>query len=474
MIQAATTELIDRKETSALRQRAAILLNRAVFGSLLVLVVLTAVPYGTVEPWWKAVFVSLVFIVAIGWIVEGLLNGSWRTGGQTVLLPMAALVAFSLLQTIPLGDAGTAGIGSLWNAISADPYQTRFFALQMAALTIAGALFYRYAKSRTRVTTLLHVIIGVAVVSAVFGIIRQTTQNEVGFGLPLIKPNQGYGQFINKNHFAFLMEMAFGLALGLILAGKVSRERALIYVASLLPVWTALVLANSRGGLLAMLAQLVIATLLFTMTASRFPRREARLTRISRWWPVRIGLMTVLLVGVVLGTVWVGGDRLVSNIEAVGSEFDASAASRHGSSRTQIWKATLRMFSAHPIAGVGMGGYWAAISGYHDSSGKRVPHEAHSDYLELLASGGIIGLGLGAWFATAVVKRTLRNLRSRDPYRRAATFAATLGIAGVAIHSLVDFGLHMIVNALIFVALITIATADKGHASEEAGKLEHA
>lgn len=474
MIQAATTELIDRKETSALRQRAAILLNRAVFGSLLVLVVLTAVPYGTVEPWWKAVFVCLVFIVAIGWIVEGLLNGSWRTGGRAVLLPMAAIVTFSLLQTIPLGNAGTAGIGSLWNAISADPYQTKFFALQMAALTVAGALFYRYAKSRTRVTTLVHVIIGVAVVSAVFGIIRQTTQNEVGFGLPLIKPNQGYGQFINKNHFAFLMEMAFGLALGLILAGKVSRERALIYLASLLPVWTALVLANSRGGLLAMLAQLVIATLLFTMTASRFPRRGARLTRISRWWPVRIALMTVLLVGVILGTVWVGGDRLVSNIEAVGSEFDASAASRYGSSRTQIWEATWRMFGAHPIAGVGMGGYWVAISGYHDSSGKRVPHEAHSDYLELLASGGIIGLGLGAWFATAVVTRTLRNLRSRDPYRRAATFAATLGIAGVAIHSLVDFGLHMIVNALIFVALITIATADKGHANEEAGKLDHA
>jgi putative inorganic carbon (HCO3(-)) transporter len=174
-----------------------------------------------------------------------------------------------------------------------------------------------------------------------------------------------------------------------------------------------------------------------------------------------------------MGTIWVGGDRLISNIEAVGSEFDASAASRYGSSRTEIWKATWKMFSEHPIAGVGLGAYWVAISGYHDSSGKRTPHEAHSDYLELLASGGMIGFALGVWFAFAVVRKALRNLSSRDHYRRAVTFAATLGIAGVAIHSLVDFGLHMIVNALIFVALITIATAEKDSPGEEAARLDH-
>jgi O-antigen ligase len=473
LIEAATTERITTQSTSRLRHRAIILLGRGIYASLLLLISFTAIPYGTVEPWWKAFFVCCIFILAIGWIAEGLLSGSWHTGGVSVLLPMVGLAAYALLQTIPLRRLNAAGIESMWSAISADAYQTRFFALQIGALAIAAALFFRYARTRSRISTVIHVILGVAVVSAVFGILRQTTQSEVGFGLPLIKPGQGYGQFINKNHFAFLMEMALGLALGLMVAGKITRERAIVYLASLLPIWTALVLANSRGGLLAMLAQFVLAAVLFNQVSGKPHRGEPGIFKIARNWTVRIGLVAVLIAGIVGGTVWVGGDRLISNIEAVGTEFDPAAASRYGSTRTEIWQATGKMIAEHPIAGVGLGGYWVAISAYHDSSGKRTPHEAHSDYLELLASGGIIGFGLGIWFVAAVWKRISSNLKSRDSQRRAHTFAATLAIAGVAVHSLVDFGLHMMVNALIFIALITIATAEKNLKPEADQRLDY-
>jgi hypothetical protein len=33
------------------------------------------------------------------------------------------------------------------------------------------------------------------------------------------------------------------------------------------------------------------------------------------------------------------------------------------------------------------------------------------------------------------------------------------GIFGVLLHSMVDFGLHIIINALIFIVLVVIATA---------------
>ena len=41
---------------------------------------------------------------------------------------------------------------------------------------------------------------------------------------------------------------------------------------------------------------------------------------------------------------------------------------------------------------------------------------------------------------------------------RAVRFGAILGIVGVAAHSLVDFGLHIIVNAVVFLTLIMMAT----------------
>ena len=62
------------------------------------------------------------------------------------------------------------------------------------------------------------------------------------------------------------------------------------------------------------------------------------------------------------------------------------------------------MFAAHPILGVGLGGYWIGITAYHDASGLMTPQEAHNDYLEVLSSGGVIGFAIGVWFVVAVVR----------------------------------------------------------------------
>ncbi len=441
------------------------LLSRAVFGALLILVVLTAIPYGTIEPWWKAAFVCAVFLICIGATVESLLSGSSRIDGGSVLLPMVALAMLAFVQTLSIGTViGDPGLTQLepWNAISADPYQTRFFVLQLLALTACLALLYRYARTERRIRVLILVVIGVAVASAVFGILRQTTQQQTGFVLPFIKANQGYGQFINKNHFAYLMEMAFGLGLGMILAGGVKRDRFMIYVALLLPIWTGLVLSNSRGGIVAMLAQVLVAALLLPSFSpySTADSSRRRLSVLARSVALRATLLVVLLVGILLGILWVGGDRLVSNFEAVTGEFSPDiAGTRDGASRNEIWRASLKMFAAHPILGVGLGGYWIGVTAYHDASGAVTPQEAHNDYLELLSSGGLVGLALGVWFAVTVIRSTRKNLSSDTGFRRAVRFGAVLGLAGVAVHSLVDFGLHIMTNALVFTTLIMMATA---------------
>src|SRR5260370_36760766 len=102
----------------------------------------------------------------------------------------------------------------------------------------------------------------------------------------------------------------------------------MIYVALLLAIWTGLVLSNSRGGILAMLAHLIIAVLLFTNVNSKTQ------TTISQHWVVhlvrslgmRIALLIVLIIGILYGTLWVGVDRLVSRFEAVGGEGKPAAA----------------------------------------------------------------------------------------------------------------------------------------------------
>jgi O-antigen ligase len=431
------------------------LLNKLIFAALVTLIVIAPIPYGTVEPWWKATFVCAVFAICILALIENLFTRDTNIPGKHVLLPLLALAALAFLQTLSLGSRTEANL-QVWNTISADPYQTRFFALQMLALTAFLALLYRYANTERRVRVLVYTVLAIAVASAVFGILRQSTQQQTGFLLPLLRRAQGYGQFINKNHFAYLMEMAFGLGLGIILSGGIKRDRMMIYVALLLPIWTALVLANSRGGVLAMITQIVVAVLLLTI-------RQAA--------AVRAALIVVLVVGIVMGTFWVGGDRLASNFEGARSEFAADTL-RQGVSRNEIWRATLKMFAAHPIVGVGLGGYWIAITAYHDASGLMTPQEAHNDYLELLSSGGVIGFSLGVWFIVAVVRKARENLLAGTGYIRAVRFGAILGIAGVAAHSLVDFGLHIITNAVVCLTLIMLATTGFSHAKEQRSKEE--
>ena len=444
--------------TAALR--IAGILNHTIFFSLLGLMFLSAVPYGTVEPWWKAVFVCVVFVLWIFGVIESLLRPPRKNPDRQLLAPLFGLVGLALIQSLPLGvRSNPATPYQMWSAISADPYQTQFFAAQLLAITFAGALLARFTSTDRRVNILLHVVLAVAVCSAIFGVLRQTNQHTQGFGLPLLVPGLGYGQFINPSHFALLMEMAFGLTLGLILAARKKREWMLVYGAVIVIVWTALVLANSRGGLLSMVAQIVVAGLLFTVVvpASKAEGSRSKIQAALRSLPARIVLLLVLLAGVIVGTLWIGGDRLARRFDdSVGGV--SSAEARTGGTRNEIWHATWQAFKANPITGVGLGGYWAAIPAYHDASGSLTPQEAHNEYLELLASGGIVGAALGCWFLVVLGKRMATNLRSSNQFRRASRYGAVLGIVGVAVHSLFDFGLHVLVNALIFAALVVIAT----------------
>ena len=64
------------------------------------------------------------------------------------------------------------------------------------------------------------------------------------------------------------------------------------------------------------------------------------------------------------------------------------------------------------------------------------------------------------WFGVLVWRKVRINLVQPDRFLRAACFAAVIAIIGVGVHSLVDFGLHRMANAMIFSALIVVATCN--------------
>ena len=332
-------------------------------------------------------------------------------------------------------------------------------------------LLLRYTSTQRRLRKLIYVVIGVGVASALFGIVRQTMQGNVrGFFLPYLESNSGYAQFINKNHFALLIEMALGLIFGLVVGGGVRRERLPFYGAAAFLMWAALVLTNSRGGIFSLLSQLLFLVTMFCFLRSpaqdsSVPGREPhlRFRRVVSSLIIRVALTTCLLMAVAASIIWMGGDVLVTRLQALPGETRAANAESHmGVRRREIWRGTWQLSKAHPILGSGFGGYSVAITRYHDASGRWTPEAAHNDYLELLASGGLVAVALVLWFGIAFLKRARARLRAIDPFRRAACLGALVGLFGVAVHSVVDFGLHVTVNALVFTVLIVIAMLGDG------------
>jgi O-antigen ligase len=453
------------------------LYGRVIFYALLALIALVAVPYGTVEPWWEALFECTIFALAALWIIESAISRTWFQKSHIVFLPLLLLTLYAFIQTLPTSHGATAtstGL-NLWSAISADPYSTRLSAFKLLALTLAGVMLLRYTSTNRRLRTLILVVIGVGIMSAFFGILRQTTQRTEGYFLPYLSPDSGYAQFINRNHFAYLMEMTLGLVLGLVVGRGVKREKVLIYLALAMPIWAALVLCNSRGGILSMLAQVLFLALLFTVMNPKRKKREREgvgegslLWRLAHTAVFRLVLIACLVVTVFIGALWVGGESLTSRLETVSTEV-GEVAGRDGAQRSAIWRATWRMIKEHPLLGVGVGGYWMAVSQYHEGSGEATPQQAHNDYLELLASGGIIGVALAVWFLYLLVREARRNFKSSDALRRGATLGACAGLFGVAVHSMVDFGLHVTINSLVFIALVVTAVA--GSSPQEKTKL---
>jgi hypothetical protein len=434
-------------------------LNRSGYLLLLITIALTAIPYGTVHRWWIATFECAIFLIATLALVEFRLNRDWNFN-LALVGPLLLLALFAVIQSLPL----ISGPGPLYprTSISADPYSTRLFAIQLMALVFVVLLLLHYLSTKVRLRRLMYLIIGVGLASAVFGIIRHHLQTSPGFGLPALGTDgRSFGQFINRNHFAVLMEMSLGLTLGLIVAEIGWRRRRFVLLTIGAFLWIAIIYSSSRGGIVAALCQL------FFVGAFLGPQRGvARDDDNSRWrrteklvgGVVMRAFLIVCLIGMLIyGVSWIGGEDVVSNLQLAVTDFSQQQMGNNvNSSRREIWSASWQMFKAHPIVGTGFGGYWIGITRYHHASGRITPQQAHNDYLELMASGGLFACALGIWFVINVVKSARRGLGSTDTDSRGACLGALAGIFAVAIHSFFDFGLHITINAVVFFVLVAI------------------
>jgi putative inorganic carbon (HCO3(-)) transporter len=174
---------------------------------------------------------------------------------------------------------------------------------------------------------------------------------------------------------------------------------------------------------------------------------------------------------VAASVVLVGGDETINRLESTPNEFAARSVGPPRNYRPQIWWGTLELIKDHPLVGVGFAGYSVAIPRYLRLSGTWQLEQAHNDYLEVLASGGVVGGSLFVWFLLIFARSTVNHPQSDSHVGRAVKCGAVAGLFAVAVHSLFDFGLHITVNSLVCTALVVVAVKSGNVVDAQGGQV---
>jgi O-antigen ligase len=274
-------------------------------------------------------------------------------------------------------------------------------------------------------------LVAVATAEAALGLFQNVRIEEV------------QGTYINKNHFAGLLEMALPLtvAYAAYLFSARSRGKASGVLAAALIVFAGLVASLSKMGFAASLAGLFVMGVL--ATAGRVPGK--------RKWMVIGGLGALI----VFCFVFLPSDAFVANYGGVLSKQQAALEGR-----APIWRDTLHLIADYPLFGCGLGTYQTAFLKYQTSVVDRVFTYAHNDYLQIAAELGVIGFLIAAILVVPIFAGTFRaSFRAADRTSRFLALGCAGAIMAMCIHSFTDFNMYVPANAFVFAWICGIGSS---------------
>ncbi|MEJ7617081.1 MAG: O-antigen ligase family protein [Pyrinomonadaceae bacterium] len=435
------------------------LASRFIILTLCVAIVLSTLAYGTVHNWSLAVFQMGAALIVVLWAIDAWTTKTLRFNGNILQLALLGLIAIGLVQLLPLGggQASAPGLGGgapLAGTLSLDPYATRFVLIKTIALFIYFAAALAFIDSPRRLRLMVYTITVFGFLLAIFGLIQYFSSPTKIYWITERAQSLPFGPFINRHHFAGYMELTLALPLGLVFSNAIDRDKSLIFAFVALLMGIGLIMTNSRGGIISLLAEiffLVIVSSLRRKRQSESETEERRAGRV-RGAVVRVGLGLMLVFTLFIGVVLYGGEDALSRFVGTVNASDPTTGRAH------FWSMTVNIIRDYPLLGTGLGSFGMAYTRYDTRNGTYRLEHAHNDYLQLLSDAGIVGAVLGVVFVVALFRLGFARRESRDKFRRGVAIGALAGCFAVLVHSFFDFTLHTPSNALLFLLLAAFAT----------------
>ena len=384
------------------------------------------------------------------------------------LVPLL-LMALVLLQIVPI----PAYLAPLFRAqhevvpgraaftLSLAPYQTISHFLLLVTYWTAFGLTSIVCQDRRARARLLYVLLALGVFEALYGLLQYLTGWQQIFAYTKkYYLEDATGTYINRNHFAGLLEMVlpFAAALGLqrfrtlrsVVWRSQARVRAVLSGRELVPlvfavflclvICTALIFSRSRMGMVSALASLLAVFASVTMYSRGSERAQ----------PVMAALLALGVIGLV---VWIGSDPVITRFETLGREYTQT-----GQNRISIWKDTLKLIYLHPVLGTGLGTFSVSYPSVQTAFLNYQVDHAHCDYLEVASDLGIVGavlvFGSIVWVLAQAVRGCGNVATGMDNVLRLGCIGSIMAILA---HSCADSNLYIPANALVFSVIVALA-----------------
>lgn len=439
---------------------------KLVEGSLILGVVLAVLAFGGAEPVTFAI-VQLIFLGAAAVLVVRGVGPAERFTRQALFVP-SLLLGVVLLQLCPLPASWVARLagredsaaGIRPNCWSIEPHSTQIQFLILLTCLTAFYIAQLVGKDRGPKQRLVISLVGLGTLEAFYGLVQYLSGWQRIFAYTKkYDLEEATGTYINRNHFAGLLEMIlpFSVALVLYEYGKLrgndpqrattlkevmlrrSVQRFVLCLCIAVVIFAALIFSRSRMGIISASASMLV---IFGLLLISRRHGKAGLMLFSVFVVLSIGL-----------AIWIGPGPIVSRFENVGQEY-----SIRDQSRLSVWRDALGLIERHPLLGTGLGTFPIAYTSVQTAFLGQFVNHAHNDYVELVSDLGLpVALILFASFFAILARAARAFRRAAGNFDRAIALGCVGSLVAILLHSLTDFNLYMPANALIFSVVLGLA-----------------
>ena len=325
-------------------------LSSIIFFLICLLPVFSTVLFGAVDntTW---VFIAIIWAaIILLWLADAWKGGGVLINTSSLQLPLIGLLLIGLIQLLPLGGGAEGLSVPASQALSLDPYSTRFFITKLAVYVVffAACLTFINNERRLRMAVLMLIIFGSLM--AFFGILQRLASPEGIYGLRETPQSIPFGPFVNQHHFAAFMQMTGGLSMALLVGKTTEKDKKILLAIPVLIMGVATVLTGSRGGLLGFFG-VGAFILLLNFLSGRWSRTHSDDADSSGVWRrnMAIAAAGVALVLVVFGVVflrlvfgWQTARRRANRRSLAANRFAYAREARSEFSRSDLHRSLAR------------------------------------------------------------------------------------------------------------------------------------